>query len=68
MDCLHRQDSTFDWRNESARLQLGVPDSLKKQCTTAVAGALYSNKQLPSHILDQYHQTQIRFTGFPILT
>ena len=38
------------------------------QCTTAVVGATYSNTGARCTVLDQYPQTQIRFTGFPVLT
>ena len=68
IDCPHRQDSTTDWRNDSASSQLAVPDSLQNQCFTAVAGATYSNNKVKFHTRDQHRQTHIRLTGFPTLT
>ena len=56
----------MDLLDESAFSQLAVPDSIKINAPPLLLGATYSNTDVQFHILDQYRQTQTRFTGFPI--
>ena len=65
MDLLRRTGSTIDWRDECV-VHSKLSPTRDDQRTTALAGATYSITGARCHC--HHPQTQIRFTGFPVLT
>ena len=62
---LRRTGSTIDWRDECV-VHSKLSPTRDDQRTTTLAGATYSITGARCHC--HHPQTQIRFTGFPVLT